>query len=216
MLAIRKHLRPLRQIGAAGIHQIDAGQPVLARDLLRAQMLLHRHRIIGAAFDGAIVAHHHAFAPLDAADAGDQGGAVNGVVVHAVGGERRQFQERRAGIDQVHHAFAGKKLPARRMAFAGFLRPALRGLRAARRQFLHQRAHALGIGAEFGRVSIDLRGKNRQGPLPDRRKSALAALRRQWRGLSGLPSPRLWSRPCHKADARERPPCLPIPRNTRI
>ncbi len=40
-----------------------------------------------------------AFAAFDAADAGDQAGAVDGVVVHAVGGKRRQLQERRAGID---------------------------------------------------------------------------------------------------------------------
>ena len=62
MLAVGKHLGLMRQVGAAGIDQIDAGQPVLARDLLRAQMLLHRHRIIGAAFDGGIVADDDAFA----------------------------------------------------------------------------------------------------------------------------------------------------------
>ncbi len=99
MLAVGKHLGLVRQVGAAGIDQIDARQPVLARDLLGAQMLLHRHRIIGAALDGGIVADDHAFAAGDAADAGDDAGAVDGVVVHAVGGERRQFEERRARID---------------------------------------------------------------------------------------------------------------------
>ena len=46
------------------IDQIDAGQPVLARDLLRAQMLLHRDRIVGAALDRGVVADDDAFAPL--------------------------------------------------------------------------------------------------------------------------------------------------------
>jgi hypothetical protein len=47
MLAVGKDLVLARQIGAAGIDEIDAGQPVLQRDLLGAQMLLHRQRIIG-------------------------------------------------------------------------------------------------------------------------------------------------------------------------
>ncbi len=114
MLAVGKHLGPLRQVGAAGIDQIDARQPVLARDLLRAQMLLHRHRIVGAALDGGVVAHDHAFAALDAADAGDDAGAVDRVLVHAVGGERRQFEKRRAGIEQAHHALARQQFAARR------------------------------------------------------------------------------------------------------
>ena len=135
MLAVGKHFGLVRQVGAAGIDQIDARQPVLARDLLRAQMLLHRHREIGAALDGGVVAHHHAFAALDAADAGDQAGAVNGVVIHAVGGERRQFEERRAGIDQVHHAVARQQLAARDVTLARLVRSAERGLGAARLQF---------------------------------------------------------------------------------
>ena len=53
MLAVGKHFSLMRQVGAAAIHQIDAGQPVLARDFLRAQMFLHRHRKVGAALDGA-------------------------------------------------------------------------------------------------------------------------------------------------------------------
>ena len=82
------------------------------------------------------LADDHAFAALDAADAGDQPGAVDGVVVEAVGGERRQLEERRAGIDQVHHALARQQLAARHVALARPLRPAQRGLGAARLQFL--------------------------------------------------------------------------------
>ena len=78
-----------------------------------------------------VVAHDHAFAALDAADAGDQAGAVDGVVVHAVGGERRQFEKRRAGIEQPHDAVARQQLAARHMALAGALRAAERGFGAA-------------------------------------------------------------------------------------
>ena len=155
MLAVGKHLGLMRQIGAAGIDQIDARQPVLARDLLRAQMLLHRHRIIGAALDGGIVADDHAFAAGNAADAGDDAGAVDGVVIHAVGGERRQFEKRRAGIDQRHHALARQKLAARQMALAGARRAALGGLGAAAFKLGDQRAHRRLVGAEFLRRGID-------------------------------------------------------------
>ncbi len=130
MLAVGKHLGLMRQVGAAGIDQIDARQPVLPRDLLGAQVLLHGKRIIGAALDGGIVGDDHAFAPFDAADAGDQAGGMNGVVVHAVGGERRQFEKWRARIDQRHHAVARQKLAARDMALARLGGAAARGLRA--------------------------------------------------------------------------------------
>src|SRR5262249_59176365 len=91
MLAVGKYLGRVRQVGAGGIHQVDAGQPVFTRDLLGAQVLLHRHRVVGAALDGGVVAHDHAFAAGNASDAGDETGAVNRIVVHAIGGERRQF-----------------------------------------------------------------------------------------------------------------------------
>ncbi len=156
VLAIGKHFRLVRQVGAARIDQIDAGQPVLACDLLRAQMLLHGHRQIGAAFDGGVVAYHHAFAALDAADAGDDAGGVDIAVIEAVGGKRRQLQERRARIDQVHHSFSWKKLSARHMPFARPFRAAQRGFGAARLQFGGKRAHRLGIGAELGGIAVDL------------------------------------------------------------
>ena len=112
MLAVGKYVGPMRKIGAAGIDQIDARQQVLARDLLGAQMLLHRHRIIRAAFDGRVVAHDHALAAGHPPDAGDNAGAGNLVVVHAAGGKRRQFKERGAWIDQRHHAVARQEFAA--------------------------------------------------------------------------------------------------------
>ncbi len=156
MLAVGEHLGLRRQIGAAEVDQIDAGQPVLARDLLRAQMLLHRHRIIGAALDGGVVGHDHAFAAFDAADAGDDAGGVDVAVVHAVGGERRQFQERRAGIDQVHHAFARKKLSARRHAVRAPSpsRPSAASARRACSSATSARMRSA-LRAEFGAARID-------------------------------------------------------------
>ncbi len=155
MLAVGKHFGLMRQIGAAGIDQVDARQPVLARDLLGAQMLLHRHRIIGAAFDRRIVADDDAFAPADAADAGDDPGGVNGVVIHAVGGERRQFEKRRAGIDQRHDALARQKLAARKVTLPRPRRPAGSGLGAMAFKLGDERAHRRLVGAEFLGRGVD-------------------------------------------------------------
>ena len=203
VLAVGKHLGLVRQVGAAGVDQVDAGQPVLARDLLGAQVLLHRHRIVGAALDGGVVAHDHAFAALDAADAGDQAGAVDGVVVHAEGGERRQFQERAAGIDQAHHAVARQKFAARHVALADARRPAGGGFGAARLQFVGQRAHARGVGGEFvGTVSMaDLIGKA---------ASPAAILRCDRREVNGSSrSPHTSMRGCGWAHSRRKPPSPP-------
>ena len=46
--AFQKDLLLHRQKRTARIHHVDAGQIVLPRDVLRAQMLLHRHGIISA------------------------------------------------------------------------------------------------------------------------------------------------------------------------
>ena len=69
---VGENLVLLRQERAAGIDHVDARQIVLPRDILRAQMLLHRHRIVGAALDGRIIGDDHAFAARDPADAGDR------------------------------------------------------------------------------------------------------------------------------------------------
>jgi hypothetical protein len=60
VVAVGEDLVLLRQEGAAGVDQVDAGQAVLLRDLLRAQVLLHRHRVVGAALHGGVVGDDHA------------------------------------------------------------------------------------------------------------------------------------------------------------
>ncbi len=85
---VRKDFVLQRQERAAGVHHVDARQVVLARDVLRAQMLLHGHRVVGAALDGGIVGDDDAFAAADAADAGDQARGMNVAAVHVVRGQR--------------------------------------------------------------------------------------------------------------------------------
>ena len=71
MIAVGKYFILHRQIGAAGIDEVNAGQAVLHGDVLRAQVFFDRHGKIRAAFDGGIVGDEHAFVPLYTPDAGD-------------------------------------------------------------------------------------------------------------------------------------------------
>ena len=74
VLAIGKDLGLQRQERAARVDEVDAGQAVLERDLLRAQVLLDRERVVGAALDRGVVGDDQHLAARDAADAGDEPG----------------------------------------------------------------------------------------------------------------------------------------------
>ena len=71
----QEHLGLSREVGAAGLDQVDQRQPVLPRDLHRAQHLADRERVAGAAADGRVVGDDHALDALDDADPGDQAAA---------------------------------------------------------------------------------------------------------------------------------------------
>ena len=125
VLAVGKDLRLQRQERAARVDQVHARKMVLQRDFLRAQMLLDRHRIVGAALDGRVVGHHHDLAALQPPDAGDDPGAGRLVLVHPPRGERRQLHERALRIEQLPDAVAHQQLAALQMAAAGLLGAAL-------------------------------------------------------------------------------------------
>ena len=55
VVAIGEDLGLERQEGAARVDEVEAREAVLARDLLRAQVLLHRQRVVGAALDRRVV-----------------------------------------------------------------------------------------------------------------------------------------------------------------
>ena len=106
VLAIGEHLVLQRQERAAGIHEVDARQPVLAGDLLGAQVLLDRHRVVGAALDGGVVADHHHVPIADQTDASDEARPGRGVVVETGGREWCDLQERAALVEQPIDAFS--------------------------------------------------------------------------------------------------------------
>ena len=71
VVPVGEHLGLQGQERAAGVDQVDAGQPVLRGDLLGAQVLLDGHRVVGAALHGGVVRDHHAWPAVHRADAGD-------------------------------------------------------------------------------------------------------------------------------------------------
>ena len=161
VLAIGEDLVLQRQERAAGIDQIDARQMVVARDLLRPQMLLHGDGIIGAALDGGVVGDDHAVAPAHLADAGDDAGRRDVAVIHAVRRERRELQEWTAGIEQRGDAVAHQELAALGVARPRFVGAAARRLGELVVQILDRAAHGVGIAREVGRLGVDGRREER-------------------------------------------------------
>ncbi len=155
MLAIGKHLVLVRQVRAARIDEIDGRQPVLRRDFLRAQVLFHRHRVVGAALDRGVVRHDHAFASRDAADAGDDPARGRVVAVHAVGGELADLEEGRARVEQRPHALARQELAARDVLRACGVVAAERGLRDLLAQIGDQALHAREVRAVLLRAGVE-------------------------------------------------------------
>jgi hypothetical protein len=70
VLAVGEDLVLERQERAARVDEVHARQPVVQRDLLRAQVLLDRHGVVRAALDGRVVGHD------DDAPAGDHADPV--------------------------------------------------------------------------------------------------------------------------------------------
>jgi hypothetical protein len=161
MLAIREHLVLVGQVGAAGVDQVDAGQPVLRRDLLRAQVLLHREREVRAAFHRGVVAHDHAFHAADAANTRNQAGAGRGVgavlfLVDVQRGQRTDLEKGRVGVKQALDPVARQQLAACRMLGARLVRPAACDARQLRVEVVDERAHRGRVGLEFLGARIEL------------------------------------------------------------
>ena len=166
VLAVGEDLVLVREVRPARIDEVHARQPVLSRDLLRAKLLLHRDRVVGAALHRRVVAHHHALDAGDAADAGDEARGRHLAAVHAVGGEQADLEERRARVEEPAHPFAGQELPPIEMAGTGVRGPALHDFGRGRGSFLDETLHPFLIGPE----GI---GSNRERGIEDGHREAV-------------------------------------------
>jgi hypothetical protein len=153
VLTVGEHIVLVGQVRAAGVDEIDAREVVLLRDLLRPEVLLHGHGIVGAALDGGVVGHDDAFAAGDSADAGDDPGSRAGIVVHAVRGQRGEFEERSARIEEVLDALARQQLAPVDMTLPGLLGPASGGGPNALPEFGDE--FGVGLGVDLPRRRTD-------------------------------------------------------------
>ena len=156
VLAVREDVVLVGQVRTARVDEVDAGELVLDRDFLRAQVLFHGHREVGAPFDGRVIGDDHAFAPGDAADAGDDGGRGDFAAIHAESRQLADLEERCTRVEERAHALAGQELAAGHVLLARGLVAAHGDLRDLLAQVGDQRLHALGVGLEIGRARVEL------------------------------------------------------------
>ncbi len=164
MVAVGEDLRLVRQVRPAAVDEVDARQAVFLRDFLRAQVLLDRHRVIGAALHRGIVAHDHHLPARNAADPADQPRAVDFVLaVHPVGRKLADLEEGRAGIEQPLDPFAREQLAPPDMPLAAAFGPAERGCGDGGAQFGGERPVVREPRLGVGRFAVERRGQDRCG-----------------------------------------------------
>jgi hypothetical protein len=98
VFAVGEDLVLQRQERAPRIDEVDARQMVLLRYLLRPQVLLDRHRVVGAAPHGRVVGDHHHLAPRDTSYPRDNPCGGDPSVVHSEGRQGRELKERSARV----------------------------------------------------------------------------------------------------------------------
>ena len=168
VVAIGKDLGLERQEGPARIDQVDARQPVLERDLLRAQVLLDGHRVVGAALDGRVVGDDDAGRALDPADAGDDPGPGRIVVVEAGRRQRAQLQEGGPRVQQAVDPFADGELAAftvsrDRSVVAAGATPGDRLL--ARAKVGYEHCQRVVVGTRLGGRGVEPAAEDGHGPM---------------------------------------------------
>src|SRR5690606_25665817 len=196
VVAVGEHLVLHRQIGAAGVDEIEAGQAVLLRDLLGAQVLLHRHREVGAALDGRGVGEDEAVAAVDHPDPGDDPGARRGPVVHPLRRERCDLEEGAAGIEELVDAFAGEELAAGAVLLPRRLGPAPGRGRETLPQLGDQGVHRGGAGRGLRRGGVDggaqlLHGAHRTSRVAGSARVSAMSVRK---AEASAPSSTRWSK----------------------
>jgi hypothetical protein len=163
VVAVREDVRLERQERAAGVDEVEARQVILLRHLLRAQVLLHREREVGAPLYGRVVRNDRALAALDDADPRHDACARRLAVVGLPRGEGVQLEERRAGVDEPVDPLAREQLAAGAVPLDRALAAACGDLRRAVAQLGDERLHP---GLPAGKIvrALDARLEQRHRP----------------------------------------------------
>ena len=113
VLAVGEDLVLQRQEGAARVDEVDAGEVVLLGDLLRAQVLLDRERVVRAALHRRVVRDDHAVrAPRRSRSRSRSPPTAPGPSYTLPGGERVELEEGAARVDEQVDALARGELAA--------------------------------------------------------------------------------------------------------
>jgi hypothetical protein len=160
VIAVREDLVLQRQEGSARVDEVDAGQTVLEGDLLGADVLLDRHREVGAALHRRVVGDDHDLAAVHAADTGNDARRGGGVVVEAVRREWAQLEKGRSAVEDAVDALARQELAACVVLLDGAGRTALAHAFDLPAQVLGERLVVGGVLLELGARGADLARKS--------------------------------------------------------
>src|SRR5215210_4671692 len=122
---------------------------VLLGDLLRPEVLLDGHRVVGAALDRRVVRHDHDLPTRDAPDAGDYSGSRHLAVVHPEGRQGRELQERRVRVEYEVYAVPHRQLAALLVPLPGLLAATAPGLLGPVAQLLQELLVGLDVTLEL-------------------------------------------------------------------
>ncbi len=156
MITIGEHILLVRQVRPAGIDEIDAGKPVFERNFLRPQMLLHSQRVISTTLHRCIIADDNTFAPLDAANAGNDTGGMNIAAIHIPGRHLAELKKGGAGIKELANPFAREQLATRKMLLPRAFPAAQLDGRDFFLQILNQRGHLRSICLEVIAAGVEV------------------------------------------------------------
>ncbi len=129
-------------------------------------MLLHRQRIIGAAFYRGVVGDDHAFDAFDPADTGDHAGGGDALAVYLVSRQRGDFEKGRTGVEEGVDALAHQQFATRHVTLLSGLATAFADAGEQGAQILDLLQHRCAIGSELGRTGIDLGMQDGHGQAP--------------------------------------------------
>ncbi len=183
VLPVGEHLVLHGQEGAAGIHQIEAGQAQPLGDGLGPQVFFHRQRVVGAPLDGGIVHHQQAEPASNLAEPCYDAGGGHRLVIDLPGSQRREFEKRRTRVQQLVDALAGQQFATGLMAGVVACAPALGYLGEPGIEIVDQRLHCRFVGGKFraGRVETGVYLAHAFSPISSRPMSQ--------RRISEVPAP---------------------------
>ena len=157
IVGIRENVLLQRQKNARGIDQIDRGNAVFDRDVLRADHFLRGHREKRPGFYGGVVRDDHHQPARDSRQAGNRARRRRAApfLIHFVSGVNAQLEKFRSGIDQARDALARREPALFVLRFDGFCSAALLQPRFFVFDFGEQVHHAPHVLFELGRIAAD-------------------------------------------------------------